>query len=199
MIGGHRTCSGLSPLGRQQAERLRDRLASTGEISADLLVTSAFRRAQETAEIIAPALGGLPTAEEAGFGEHDPGPECDGLTFDEFVERYGFVPWERDPYLGGFPGGETLAEFHLRVHVTLSGLLREHAGGSIVVVCHGGVVDAVMRRALQAPATGGFELYTRNTSLTELELLPEGRWRVHRYNDHAHLAGLPASTAAIVG
>jgi probable phosphoglycerate mutase len=196
VIGGHRTCSGLSSLGRLQAERLRDRLAESGEISADVLVSSAYARARQTAEIIAPALGDLVVVEEAGFGEHDPGPECDGLTYADFEERYGPAPWEHDPYLGGFPGGETIAEFQLRVHVALSRLLREHVGGTIVVACHGGVVDAVLRRALRAPATGGFELYTRNASLTELELVRPGRWRVHRYNDAAHLSGLPAASAS---
>jgi len=38
VIGGHRTCSGLSDLGRLQAERLRDRLAETNEITADVLI-----------------------------------------------------------------------------------------------------------------------------------------------------------------
>src|SRR3984893_1061658 len=46
----------LSPLGIRQAERLRDRLAATGEIAADVLIASTMRRAKETAEIIAPAL-----------------------------------------------------------------------------------------------------------------------------------------------
>ena len=56
-IGGFRTCTGLSDLGRQQAERLRDRLARTGEVAGDRLYASNFARARETAEIIAPALG----------------------------------------------------------------------------------------------------------------------------------------------
>src|SRR5258708_16638302 len=47
----------LSPLGVTQAEHLRDRLAATGEIAADVLISSTFIRARQTAEIIAPALG----------------------------------------------------------------------------------------------------------------------------------------------
>ena len=42
VIGGHRTCSGLSPLGRKQAEALAERLAGTGEIVADVLIASSF-------------------------------------------------------------------------------------------------------------------------------------------------------------
>ena len=55
-IGGVRTCAGLSPLGRKQAEALAARLARTGELKADAVVASTMRRAVETAEIIAPAL-----------------------------------------------------------------------------------------------------------------------------------------------
>jgi probable phosphoglycerate mutase len=55
-IGGYRTCRGLSPLGCKQAEALAERLARTGEVEADVLVSSNFPRAIETAELIAPAL-----------------------------------------------------------------------------------------------------------------------------------------------
>ena len=193
-IGGHRTCSGLSPLGRLQAERLRDRLASTGEIDAEVLISSHFQRARETAEIVAPALGALEIDQIDGFGEHDPGEECDGITFDEFVERYGQREWEQDPFSVGFPGGETLARFHLRIGEAVSETVRRHAGKSIVVFCHGGVVDAALRQALKAPPAGAFDIWTVNTSITEIQLASPGRWRLLRYNDHAHLAGLERET-----
>src|SRR5450759_1486061 len=48
---------GLSSLGVQQAEQLRDRLLATKEIAADVLIASTLPRAQQTAQIIAPALG----------------------------------------------------------------------------------------------------------------------------------------------
>jgi probable phosphoglycerate mutase len=196
-IGGFRTCSGLSALGRLQAERLRDRLLSTGEISADVLISSQFPRAIETAEIIAPALGNLPIERMEGFGEHDPGDECDGLTFDEFVERYGPLDWETDPYSIGFPAGETLAAFHLRVGTAISHVVREHAGKTIVIACHGGVVDAVFRQTMRAPSIGNFDLWTVNTSVSEFLLVKPGRWRLIRYNDAAHLAGLDKETPRV--
>ena len=193
VIGGPRTCSVLSDLGRRQVERLRDRLAETGEISATALYASCYLRAIETAEIIAPVLG-LPVMEESGFGEHDPGPDCDGLTFESFIERYGMPDWETDPYAITFPGGENVAEFHHRVGTTLSRAVRDHRGGAIVVACHGGVIDAAFRSLLRLPAHGVFELSTTNTSLTELVTTRRDRWRLVRYNDAAHLAGLPLET-----
>lgn len=193
VIGGPRTCNGLSELGEEQAERLRVRLAETGEIAADALYSSAYPRALETAEIIAPSLG-LQVTVESGFGEHDPGPECDGLRFEEYVERHGRPEWDLDPHGVVFPGGETVADFQHRVGSALAPVLREHRGGTILIVCHGGVVDVVFRLLLRLPPVGGFELHTSNTSLTELAEVRPGRWRLARYNDGAHLAGLPAET-----
>ena len=199
VIGGPRSCTGLSPLGVQQAERLRDRLAETGELSeATALFASEYPRALETAEIIAPALG-LPVERDARFGEHDPGPVCDGLSFSEFVQRYGMPDWQGDPHGVTFPDGETLAAFHYRVGEALSDVVRNHAGGVVVIACHGGVVDAAFRALLRLPQFGGFELHTVNTSLTEFVQSKPGRWRLARYNDAAHLAGLPKETPRETG
>ena len=194
-IGGFRTCTGLSPLGRLQAGRLRDRWADGTDVCADVLISSQFARARETAEIIAPALRNLPIEVIDGFGEHDPGVDCDGITFDEFVERYGHRDWESDPYSIGFPGGETLAAFHLRVGEVISKTMDRYEGKTIVVSCHGGVVDAALRQALHGPHIGAFDIWTLNTSITELQLVRPGRWKLIRYNDHAHLCGLESETA----
>ena len=95
-----------------------------------------------------------------------------------------------DPHAVTFPGGETIADLHHRVGRAVTDVTAEHPGRTVMVCCHGGVVNAVLRIALKAPATGGFELLTANASLTELQLVRPGRWRILRYNDAAHLAGL---------
>lgn len=200
IVGGPATCSGLSPLGVRQAEALRDRLARTGELAGcQALISSTMPRAAETARIIAPALGDLPTAEDPELIEHHPG-EADGISWDEFVDRYGVPDLERDPYLPFAPGAESLAEFHLRVGRALYRIANAHAGGTVVIACHGGVVDVAFRAFLRLPVTAPFELHTLNTSLTELLLPPPSpgaapsgplRWRLIRYNDAAHLADLP--------
>jgi probable phosphoglycerate mutase len=199
VIGGYRTCSGLSELGRLQALRLRERLETTGELAADVLISSNFRRAIETAEILAPALAGTSVAIDEGFGEHDPGPDIDGMTFEQYVERFGSPDWGGDPHYDVFPGGETNAQFHLRVGAAISTAVRAHAGKTIVVACHGGVVDAAFRFLLRTAPTGAFELHTLNTSITEFRTVPSGSWRLTRYNDAAHLAGLPAETPRAPG
>lgn len=197
VIGGPRTCSGLSPLGRLQADRLRDRWATNEEFTADVLLASQYPRAIETAEIVAPSLGNLSVVRDDGFGEHDPGPECDGLTYKEFMERsdVGMGAWDAgDPFVTTFPGGETVAAFQYRVGSAIRRTLDMYGGQTIVIACHGGVVDSVLRFALKAPSMGVFQIHTLNTSVTELELIKPNLWRLIRYNDTAHLAGLPAST-----
>jgi probable phosphoglycerate mutase len=197
VIGGYRTCSGLSDLGRQQAERLRDRWLVSGEVAADVLISSQFSRARETAEIISSALGGLAVVEDAGFGEHDPGPDCDGMAFDEYIERYGGGWWEGDPFGTSFPGGETIAAFQFRIGQAIRRTVDTYADQTIVVACHGGVVDAALRLALKSPATGAFEIQTLNTSITEIHLVKDNHWRLLRYNDIGHLVGLPAQTTPV--
>jgi probable phosphoglycerate mutase len=190
-IGGMRSCRGLSEMGRRQAIALRDRLIHTGELSADVLVTSTMPRARETAALIAPAFGEIPLIEEERLAEHDPGPDCDGLSFDEFVARHGRVDWATEPYLRGFPGGETVAAFHLRAATALAEQLAAHGDATVVVVCHGGVIDVGLRALLNMPIVGSFVLETVNTSLTELTRHGP-LWRLVRYNDAAHLRDLEA-------
>lgn len=194
VIGGPRSCTGLSPLGVQQAERLRDRWKSAPEFVPDVIIASQFLRARQTAEIIAEAFGAPQVVVDDGFGEHDPGPECDGMTMDVFVDRYGTGAWEDDPFGVTFPGGETLAGFQYRIGAAVRRVIDERPGQTVVVVCHGGVIDAVLRQALRTSPVGVFTINTLNTSITELELQRPHRWSLRRYGDVAHLAGLPAST-----
>lgn len=198
VVGGPRTCGGLSDLGRSQAERLARRLAETSELAVDALYTSAYRRAQETASTLQGVIGRSMVV-EPGIGEHDPGPDCDGMTYAEFVERFGTPDWESDPYSVTFPGGETVAEFHHRVWRSLRSILDRHVGDTVMAVCHGGVIDAVLRGALRCSPTGVFEMHTLNTSLTELLWLGPGRWRLVRYNDAAHLVGLESASVRVGG
>ncbi|MEL6890442.1 MAG: histidine phosphatase family protein [Actinomycetota bacterium] len=194
VIGGHRSCSGLSDLGRRQAIALRERLEAD-PIGADVLLSSTYARAIETAEILRPALAEVADVPRiAGWGEHDPGPEIDGMSFEAYVDRFGTPDWNGDPDAVLFPGGETTRQFHERVHRAVDQVLADHGGCTVVVSCHGGVVDAVFRRLLELPVTGGFELHTLNTSITEFQQADSGRWRLARYNDAAHLAHLPAAT-----
>lgn len=201
VVGGMVGCTGLSDLGRAQAGALRDRWVNHAglpdarpDVQPDVLVASDMPRAVETAEIIAPAFAGLDLQLDPGLREMDPGHECDGLAWVDAMTLIGSADWELDPYLRGFPGGETLAAFQHRAAHALAGLASRYDGKVVVVVCHAGVIDVAFRLFLHLPFVGGFELGTVNASITELALQAP-RWRLMRYNDAAHLADLPEATS----
>ncbi|HEX8995414.1 MAG TPA: histidine phosphatase family protein [Ktedonobacterales bacterium] len=195
-IAGMRSDIGLTELGQLQAQRLRDRLASTGEIVADALIASTLPRARQTAEIIAPALG-LPIIPDDDAQELRPG-EADGLSVKEYFERYGpFSDFREDPYRPFSPDGESWGGFISRAGNFLYRVIREHAGKTVVVVCHGGIVDASLLIGLgvgaTAPAPGQF--HTRNASITHWErerINGLDAWRLNRYNDNLHTRDIGA-------
>jgi probable phosphoglycerate mutase len=193
VAGGMAGCTGLSELGRQQSVALRDRWLANPEVKVDAVVSSDLPRALETAQIVAPAFGDLPIELDGGLREMDPGPQCDGMPWTEIAASVEAGEWDADPYLYGFPGGETVAAFQYRAAAALSALARRHEGQTVVAFCHGGIVDVGIRLYLRTPFTGGFDLFTSNTSITELQHVSP-RWRLLRYNDAAHLAGLPLAT-----
>lgn len=186
--------TGLSPLGVRQAECLRDRLAATGEIAADVLIASTMPRAKQTAEILAPAFG-LPIVFDDEVQEWREGNEEDLEKIDiaEFRARFEAVPYEQKPFFRTVPSSETWVQFVLRAATALNRIVHEHEGKTIVIVCHGGIVDSSMisflgLSSLQFPRAY-FE--THNTSITHWlthtrEDFPPG-WVLECYNDVMHL------------
>ena len=144
VIGGRTGCTGLTDLGRQQAEALRDRMEATGAVRADALVSSVLPRAIETAQIIGPGLGIELGRQECDLCEVHTG-EADGLTWAEYGTRYGGFDMHAEPDRVFAPGGDSWNSFHERVGLTLERLRRDHAGETVVVVCHAGVIMASLR------------------------------------------------------
>ncbi|HUP84266.1 MAG TPA: histidine phosphatase family protein [Acidimicrobiales bacterium] len=192
VIGGHQGCTGLSDLGRRQAAALRDRLARTGELSdATAIYTSTLPRAIETADVLSPAVGGHASRSSCELCELHVDERLDGRPFEQFSEWYDWPPTS-NPYVGWTDGAEPWAEFVVRVGRELDRIVREHAGETIVVVCHGGVIGAALSVFAELPLRQPFRLHIANTSLTEWVLEPDPRgterWTLSRFNDAAHLA-----------
>ena len=196
----------LTLAGVKQAERLRDRIAATGEIKADALLASTFPRAMQTAQIIAPALG-LPVVPDDELQEMRPG-DTGGMYWDEYVELHGRPDPVREPFRSIAPGAENWPQFLLRVATTLDRIAREYEGKTAVLVCHGGVVDGSLLSlfGLSSFIAPSVDLYTENTSITHWEHYERKgamRWRLIKYNDALHLehsianqAGAEASVQA---
>jgi len=191
VIGGPRGCTGLTDRGRRQAEALRDHLAASGRVRADVLLSSVIPRAIETAEIIAPGLGIETFGRECDLCEVHTG-EADGLEWAEWGVRYGSFDMEADPDRVFAPEGESWNSFHSRVRQMLSRLAREYSDRTVVAVCHAGVIQASLRVLLGIGPTGtGARIQPTNTGLTEWEWEPvPDRWTLRSFNEATHL--LPA-------
>jgi broad specificity phosphatase PhoE len=193
VIGGRTGCTGLTRLGRSQAEALRDHLAVTGRVRADVLLASVLPRAIETASIIASGLGLDVAGHECDLCEVHTG-EADGLTWTEYADRYGSFDMESEPDRVFAPAGESWNSFHERVQRLLARLAADHPDETVVAVCHAGVIMASMRGLLGLDAAKGTQLRPSNTGLTEWEHDPVlDRWSLHSFNETGHLLGLAAT------
>ncbi|MDQ1385484.1 MAG: ribonuclease / adenosylcobalamin/alpha-ribazole phosphatase [Actinomycetota bacterium] len=191
IFSGHDTCSGLTELGRRQAMALRDRLARTNELGkVDALYTSILPRSIETAEILRPALGNLAPQAECEWCEIHAG-DAEGHTYESYLERYPPGDDPDDPFRARFPGGETWAEFYVRVGTRLGRITREHPGETVVVVGHGGTIGASFVSLGDQPIRAGHgpTHEVNNTSITQWRWNARG-WRLVRFNDAAHLYDL---------
>lgn len=182
-IVGHDSCRGLTDVGRAQAAALRDRLLDRGGVKASAFYTSELPRAIETASILAPAVAG---------GEHEAVRRCELCEFHwgamEGRSRADFdgVDTIYDTVAGA--GGESWVRFMVRCRRALFRLAAEHAGQTVVIVTHGGVIRASMYHFAGVNGPGAVELSVDHASVTVWSGgATGGRWRLERFNDHGHL------------
>lgn len=148
----------LNARGEWQAERAAEALADE-DIAA--IYTSDLARARTTAEAIALRTTNpqartvrlTPGLRERGFGTFE------GQTYAQIAADWpeDSERWRRrDPDFAP-PGGETLLQVRDRIAHTVHTLAQAHTGEQIVLVAHGGVMDALYRLAtgqdVQAPRT----------------------------------------------
>jgi 2,3-bisphosphoglycerate-dependent phosphoglycerate mutase len=119
----------LSPRGREQAQALADWLKA--EERVDAIWASPMRRAMETAEPVALALG-LPVQVDEGLCE-----------FDRHADSY--IPIEElkaanDPRWYQVP--ERPEDFAGHVVAAIERVVATHPSQRVAVICHGGVVNA---------------------------------------------------------
>lgn len=191
-IGGPIGCRGLTDLGRSQAESLRDHFAGTGRLDVDVLVTSEIPRAIETAAIIAPALGHPSVPQDCALCEVHTG-DADGVDWAEYPSRFGNFDMVAEPDRVFAPGGDSWNSFHERVDHTMHRLAVEHAGMTVMAVCHAGVIAASLRVRLGVPtAEHVARLVPTHTGLTEWEFdETTEQWTLRTYNDTRHLDPAP--------
>jgi probable phosphoglycerate mutase len=193
VVSGRTGCLGLTDLGRRQAAALRDHLAETGRVQADVLLASELPRAIETAQIIAPALGFDPGSipQDCDLCEVHTG-EADGLAWSEYATTYGSFDMEAEPDRVFAPQGDSWNSFHERVDAVMAKIARTYEGQVVVAACHAGVIMASLRTRLGIPhPSNGTQLRPSNTGVTEWEYDPvRDLWLLHSFNEATHLLRL---------
>ena len=182
----------LSQTGYDQARQLAQRFRNE-ERRIQAIYTSDLSRARDTADILGQVLGVTPL-ETAAWREMDIG-TWSGLTTSEVATRHA-EEWARLRQGEDLPrgGGETFAQFQGRLLQSSQRLVRDHAGGQIVVVTHGGAVRAFLLhcRGLDASQFGQIEKIG-NTGVSEVSLFPNGETEIHSINSIVHLDGVALS------
>jgi probable phosphoglycerate mutase len=186
------TDAGLTPLGQRQAENLGRWMADNVRI--DALFTSTMARTLETARYLSAATGitAVPDDRLREFGNcYSDGSlvpaEAMPIVYPEFwgTER---------PYTCISERGESWMLFRVRVGTFLDDLLEKYGTSSpetnVVVVCHGGVIDATFDYIFNVGPQRRVEIWSHNTGIVHWEYAPtSGRepWRLHAHGLVHHL------------
>jgi len=164
---------GLSPAGREQAERLGELLATS---QANTLLHGPRQRARETAELLGQRLGLRPTLSEL-LEDRTPYPS------DDRADDYSRRQWD---YLRSVPpeqrdiNGAMMAEAWRRLTAS------EHPG-TVIAVTHAFVVGSFVGTALGAAPDAWMKIHLGNTGITELHRGNYGDWVVDGVNGVEHL------------
>jgi broad specificity phosphatase PhoE len=175
----------LSGLGRVQAHAVA---AVLGEEDVDVIACSTMLRAVETAEIIASPHGLKPIVrpelrEIDSYREIPDGVNPQSLVDPElWAERE--ARWQRLVSWDLMFFGESSAEFRARCVGAIDELLAENAGKHIVLISHGGVINALLGSILGIEEDMFF--LPHHCSISSVVIHEDIR-RVHSINEHQHL------------
>jgi probable phosphoglycerate mutase len=167
--------SPLSALGLAQATRLAEALVG---ITPAALVCSDIGRAVATATIIGGRIGIAPQTDarlrEISFGKFEGRPQGT-MPPEDIAERDRILAM--DPACTqAIPGGESPAQVSVRAWACLDELASRHAGATVLVVSHGGVLACVLRTVLGIPAFAPRRFVIGNTAYITIVRNDRGPW-----------------------
>ncbi|MFI0448519.1 histidine phosphatase family protein [Actinomadura sp. 6N118] len=170
----------LAPEGREQAERLGDRLS---KIRLDAVYVTSLRRTAQTAEPLV-RMSGIEPRVEKDLREVRLG-EWEGGLFRKMIQENGPIAqrfWAEERW-DVIPGGEPTEAFAARVRGAVDRIAAAHPDGRVAVFTHGGVIAQAL--AMASGARPFAFLGADNGSISQLVVLG-GLWSVRRFNDIAH-------------
>lgn len=190
IVGGPRTCTGLTDHGRHQMTLAADRLAAAyrGAPRIATVYTGPRRRLRESAEILAHALNAL-IAVEPGLDGPRHG-EADGQPWQEITASFRGNP-QTHPARPWASGSDTWNDYLHRATAELADLLSRVAGQRIVVAAHGETVIAAHALLLGLPSGNRVRFTVEHASLTRWQhrrdRFGHDSWWLDRHNDTTHL------------
>ncbi len=191
VVAGRLGCRGLTAVGRRQAENLGERLARELPARPDAIYRSVPRRAVETAEILATALGGIEVVEDCGLCSWHTPTYADGLPVREFQRDHAlpgggvYRPFE--------DGNESWSDMISRTGRSLETIVSRHAGETVIAVAHNETVKSSLIVFGGLPLATGFDVAIGPTAINEWmtegdpDAWPRPRWTLMRLNDSGHL------------
>jgi probable phosphoglycerate mutase len=174
----------LNDTGRWQADRVAEALARE---PVDAVYSSDLGRAHQTAQAIARRSGGRVIPHQ-GLRERSFG-MFEGRTFHEIHQAWPehAQRWrKRIPDWAPPEGGESLLALRERVARTVHDVASAHAGQQIVLVAHGGVLDALYRLATGQEVDSPRTWQLPNGAINRLLWTPTGLTMVG-WSDVSHL------------
>ena len=187
--------TGLTGLGHQQAAALGAWMPT--EIKdIDVIYASTMQRARQTSAYVAEAYGVEVILDdrlrEIGNNrtDHSPWPA------DTLPSVYSDFWSSERPFASVMTVeamGESYMHFRTRVGIFIEEMAATQRGQTVLVVCHGGVVEAAFDHIFNVGPWRRCEVWDHNTAMTCFEYVEHpGRevWRLHFHNRVEHLVGV---------
>ena len=189
--------TGLTELGQAQAAALAKWLPSELP-QIDVLYCSTMKRAQETAAPLLKAYQLTSRLDDRlreignNRADHAPWPSDD-------LPEYGQMWGSERPFHSITPdreGGESLMHFKIRVGNFIEDIIEEHRDQTVIVVCHGGVIETVYDHLFNIGPWRRCEVWSKNTSIARFEYVEHPNrelWRLHYHGRIEHFQYLKKS------
>lgn len=181
----------LTSLGRQQAGLTARRLSA---LAIDVIHTSSFRRATQTAQVIAGQFPNvsihpsrllwecIPALPEFAIEWYKNRPEREGVSLPlRMLPWIGL--WEEDTEWQEIEAGfEQANQAWQKYFIPVKGQDRHE-----IIVCHGNLLRYFVARALQVPPEAWIHTDIYNSAISEVVIRGDGELLLLSHNDHGHL------------
>lgn len=160
-----------TPLAEEGFQQMHASLAPYRDPSPwQLVISSPLQRCLHFAETLSKEINSE-VLTHRGFIEMDYG-DWDGRPFKEVraedPELFNNV-WQK-PYDYAPPNGETFHDFYERVDTAWQQLVTDHQGKHMLLVCHGGVIRALLGKLMQSPLTALSRIDVPYASLSQIKI-----------------------------